>query len=392
MNPLKKIAAITAFAVLGFQQARASDILTITIPKHSQLTPVQRLNRQGVEAVKQHHYEKAASLFYKAYLFDPGDPFTLNNLGYISELDGELDRASKFYALASEQGSNANIDMSSSQQLQGKPLLSTFEGLQDVSMRVNHLNVEAMVLLSEHRGAEAIALLQKALPLDERNLFTLNNLGVANETIGDYVGALNSYRAVADEHSSEAVIETLDRSWRGRPVSEMAAANAKRLQERIKKIDTAELSASTLTIHGVAAANRNDWTEAKEDFVHAFTLTPVNAFSLNNRGYVAEMDGDLETAEYFYRKAQHATGSSDRVGHATQQGAEGQRLSTVATDSNHDVDDELDRYSESRHRQTGSIELTVRGDTPGKDSGAVPAIPTPSAVPPAAITTVPQTK
>jgi len=342
--------------------------------------------------VKQHQYEKAASLFYKAYLFDPGDPFTLNNLGYISELDGDLDRANKFYALAAEQGSSVNIDMSSSKQLQGKPLLSTFEGLQDVSMRVNHLNVEAMVLLSEHRGTEAITLLRKALPLDERNLFTLNNLGVADETIGDYEGALKSYSAVADEHSSEPVIETLDRSWRGRPVSELAAANARRLKERMKKIDTAELSASALTLHGIAAVNRNDWTEAKEDFVHAFTLTPVNAFSLNNRGYVAEMDGDLETAEYFYRKAQRATGSSDRVGHATQQAAEGQRLSAVATDSHHDVDSELDRYSQNRHRETGSIELALRGNELGEDSGAVPASRAPSDVPPAAVPAVPQPK
>jgi len=392
MIAFKRFAAIAAITVIGLQQARAGDTLKITIPRHSQLTPVQRLNREGVDAVKQHQYEKAASLFYKAYLFDPGDPFTLNNLGYISELDGELDRANKFYALASKQGSNVNIDMSSSRQLKGKPFLSSFESLQDVSMQVNHLNVEAMVLLSGHRGVEAIALLHKALPLDERNPFTLNNLGVADETIGDYEGALNSYCAVADAHSSEPVVETLDKSWRGRPVSEMAAANARRLQERMKKMDTAELSASALTLHGVAAANRNDWAEAKEDFVQAFTLAPVNAFSLNNRGYVAEMEGDLETAEYFYRKAQHATGSSDRVGHATQQGAEGQKLSSVATDSNHDVDGELDRYSQSRHQQTGSLELTLRSNAAGGDSGDVPESLSRPDVPPATVPAVPQPK
>ena len=88
MIAFKRFAAIAAITVIGLQQARAGDTLKITIPRHSHLTPVQRLNREGVDAVKQHQYEKAASLFYKAYLFDPGDPFTLNNLGYISELDG----------------------------------------------------------------------------------------------------------------------------------------------------------------------------------------------------------------------------------------------------------------------------------------------------------------
>jgi hypothetical protein len=32
----------------------------------------------------------------------------------------------------------------------------------------------------------------------------------------------------------------------------------------------------------------------------------ASAFSLNNRGYVAEMDGDLETAQFFYGKARKA--------------------------------------------------------------------------------------
>jgi len=40
-------------------------VLKITIPRHSELTPVQKLNRDGVEAVKKHQYEKAASLFTK---------------------------------------------------------------------------------------------------------------------------------------------------------------------------------------------------------------------------------------------------------------------------------------------------------------------------------------
>jgi len=41
-----------------------------------------------VDAVRKRNYEKAESLFYKAYLLVPDDPFTLNNLGYISELKG----------------------------------------------------------------------------------------------------------------------------------------------------------------------------------------------------------------------------------------------------------------------------------------------------------------
>ncbi|HEY1902286.1 MAG TPA: hypothetical protein VGG56_07655 [Terracidiphilus sp.] len=384
MKPLKIIAVIAAITIFG-GNARAADVLTIKIPRHSELTPVQRLNREGVEAVKKKDYEKAASLFYKAYLYDPADPFTLNNLGYISELQGELDRARKFYALASEQGCNANIDVSNAKQLEGKPMRYAFQSLQDAPMQVNRMNVDAMDLLEEHRGFEAVALLRRALALDPQNPFTLNNLGVADETIGDFGNALKSYDAAAQSNSSEPAVITLDREWRGQSISRMAAASAKRLEERTKKMDSAQEQAAMYALHGVSAANQNNWQVARQDFLHAYTLNPGSAFSLNNRGFVAEMDGDMETAQFFYDKARKAGDSNAHVGMATKQGAEGEKLVSVATDSNHQVDGELDKYSQERRRQTGPIELTPRGNASGGNSSAPSEKPSspdaPSSVP-----------
>src|SRR5215831_8759182 len=97
---------ITAATVLGSARSYAGD-WKINIPRRSKLTPVQRLNREGVEAVRKHNYKKAEQVFYKAYLFDPDDAFTLNNLGYIAELQGQIDRAQQFYAYAAEQSSDA---------------------------------------------------------------------------------------------------------------------------------------------------------------------------------------------------------------------------------------------------------------------------------------------
>jgi tetratricopeptide (TPR) repeat protein len=87
-----------ALAMLLAGTASAGD-LRLNLPKRTQPTPVQKLNRQGVRALEKHDYAKAKALFYKAYLLDPNDPFTLNNLGYIAELDGEVERAQRFYAL-----------------------------------------------------------------------------------------------------------------------------------------------------------------------------------------------------------------------------------------------------------------------------------------------------
>ena len=63
--------------------------LHISIPKRTKPTPVQKLNRDGVKQIEKHNYGEAKKLFYKAYLLDPNDPFTLNNLGYIAELESE---------------------------------------------------------------------------------------------------------------------------------------------------------------------------------------------------------------------------------------------------------------------------------------------------------------
>ncbi len=361
---IKLLAAGALVSIAGTNAAWARDTVTITIPRRSEMTPVQRFNREGVEAVKKHDYDKAEALFLKAYLYDPADPFTLNNLGYISELQGQVDRANRFYRLASEQGCTADIDQSNVKQLKGKPMRLAFENLQDMPMRVNRMNLDAMDLLSQGRGFDAVTLLKNALPLDPQNPFTLNNLGVAEEAIGDYASALRYYTAAANSHSSEPVVVTVDRSWRGRSVSRMAETSARQLEKRLQNSNPAEAQSVMFNLRGVFEANQNNWTAARQDFLRAYSLDPSSAFSMNNRAYVAERDGDLETAQFFYEKAQRADNSYARVGLATEASAEGKNLFSVSTDSARKVDTQLEQYSQERRRQKGPIELTPRGSAP----------------------------
>src|SRR6266850_5664130 len=113
------VVLIGAIAGLANHRAQAGD-LKIPLPQRNKLTPVQRLNREGVDAIRNHRYDKAKALFYKAYLFDPDDPFTLNNLGYVSELEGKLESAERFYLLASQRATSAVVDKTSSPQIRGK--------------------------------------------------------------------------------------------------------------------------------------------------------------------------------------------------------------------------------------------------------------------------------
>jgi len=368
------VMAVVAGAAYPMAWARDPSV-TITLPRHSRLSPVQRLNRDGVEAVKKHDYEKAEAIFLKAYLYDPSDPFTLNNLGYVSELEGQLDRAQRFYQLAAQQGCNAAIDVSSAKDLEGKPMKAALENTDNLPMRVNRMNIAAMRLLAQNRGFESIALLQQALALDSQNPFTLNNLGVAEETIGDEWNALKYYRAAADTHSSESIVVTDNRSWRGRSVSEMASDSANRVEKRMQQTNTNDAQALLLNLRGVYAENQNDWNTAEQDFLKAYSLNPANAFSINNRGYVAEREGDPESAKFFYEKARRAGDSTALVGLATDGSAEGKPISAVASASNHKVDSVLDKYSWERHRLNGPVELTPRDNTPGLQSPTAPQQP-----------------
>ena len=372
------LVGVMVLSVAASQALWARD-LTITIPGRSELTPVQRLNREGVDQIGKHQYAKAEAIFLKAYLYDPADPFTLNNLAYISELQGELDRAQRFYALAREQGSDAVIDKSNSIQLEGKPMSYALTSLKDTPMRVNRMNVEAIGLLSQDRNFEAYDLLRQALTLEPMNAFTLSNLGVAEEATGDFENALKDYDAAAAFHSAEPIVVSLKRSSRGKPVSEVAAESARALRNKMRTIGTGEAQSAMLSLRGVAATNRNDWQTARQDFLQAYSLNPESAFALNNRAYVAEKDGDLETAQFYYAKARKASDADARVGLATQRSAEGQQIFAVAGDSSHKVGNQLDDYGRSRRELTAPVQLIPRGAT--SDSGAAPqgaAKPAPS--------------
>src|SRR5437868_7437147 len=274
--------AVAAALLFCAPQAPAAAQLKITIPKRSNFTPVQKLNREGVKAVQKHDYEKAKKLFYKAYLLDPNDPFTLNNLGYISELEGNIDRAQRFYALAEDQNSDALVDEANVPSAQGKPVNKVAGSADDRAMEVNRDNVQAIGLLLKDRAPEADMVLQKALALDPNNPFTLNNIGYTKEKEGEWENALGYYMKAAQLHSQDPVVVTANRDWRGKPISDIAAQNAKKLQKQLSKSETAQARVSRLNLQGVSGLNRNDHATARKAFDQAYKLNENDAFTLNN--------------------------------------------------------------------------------------------------------------
>ena len=358
--------------VASFTPAWAGD-LRITLPKRTKPTPVQQLNRDGVKAVEKHKLDKAEKLFYKAYLLDPNDPFTLNNLGYISELQGKVERAQRYYQLASRQDSETVIDQASVPELKGKQLTEITGSFGNRELRVNRGNVEAMSLLSQGRTQEAAVVLQRTLTVDPRNAFTLNNLGFTMESEGELESAFRYYNQAADAHSSDPIIVSLDPHWRGKAISEVAANNAKAIGKRIETEQGIQDKVARLNLQGVSALNRNDAQAARGFFEQAYKLDPRNAFTLNNMGYVAEMDGDHETADQFYAAARQARDASARVTLANRHEMQGLPLGQVARSNDEGAQANLEASREARRREGGPIQLKRRDNTPVVEPQAAPS-------------------
>lgn len=364
-----------AFALIAgcVPQSHAGD-LHLKFPKRTKPTPVQALNQEGVKAVKKHHLADAEKLFYRAYLVDPDDPFTLNNLGYISELQGKVERAQRYYELAARQNSETVIDQASVPEFKGRQLAEVTAQSGNRELRINYGNVQAMALLSQGRTLEADEILQRTLALNPKNPFTLNNLGYTMEAEGELEKAVQFYERAAGAHSSEKVEVALDPKWRGKDISNVAANNAKAVRRRLESGENLEARVARLNLQGVSALNHNDVQAAKRYFREAYRLDPRNAFAMNNIGYVAELEGDQETADEFYAAAKLADGAKERVTLANRREMQGLPLIQVASANDEGAQANLETLRQARVRQGGNIHLKTRDNKPIVEPASTPSI------------------
>jgi Flp pilus assembly protein TadD len=362
MKTTVRIILAFVFVSAGALGASAGD-LRITIPKRTKPTPVQQFNQAGVKAVEKHQLEKAEQLFYRAYLLDPDDPFTLNNLGYTSELEGKIERAERYYELSAQQKSETLIDQSSIPELKGQQLSAATRFAGNQKLRTNRSNLEAMSLLQEGRTREAEEILLHALATDPQNPFTLNNLGYTMEAEGNLESAQRYYTRAADLHSAEPIVVALDPHWRGKAISEVAADNARAVSKSIEAEQNVEARAARLNAQGVFALNHNDPRVARTAFEQAYKLDPQDSFALNNMGYVSEMNGDQETAGEFYAAARRAPGARRPVTAANHSEMKGLPLGEVAAANSRNTEANLQTEQESKRRQGEPIELKRRDHT-----------------------------
>jgi Flp pilus assembly protein TadD len=364
LSSIPKVFILLAAAGLAVPSALPKDF-RINFPKRTEATPVQKFNRQGVKEIQRQHLEKAEKLFYRAYLIDPDDPFTLNNLGYISELQGKVERAQRYYELAAkENNSETVIAEASARKLEGRKLSEVTSSYGNLELRVNRDNIQAMSLLQQGRNQEAEDILRETLKLDARNPFTLNNLGFAMEGQGNLEAALQYYNDASLTHSTEPIVVAIDPHWRGRPISDVAFRNEQAVRARLASEQSAQDHAARLNVEGVAAINHNQPGKALDFFRQAYQLDPQSAFSLNNMGYVAEAQGDQETANEFYGLARRGQDAGIPVKSASHHEMVGVAVGSVADTNAQATEANLRASAELKRRSRAPLVLRRRDNTP----------------------------
>ena len=128
-----------------------------------------------------------------------------------------------------------------------------------------------------------------------------------------------------------------------------------------------------LNLRGVSAVNRNDLRSANVDFRKAYSLNPNDAFTLNNIGFVAEMEGDRETAQFFYDRARQMGGATATVGVASRRTEEGRKLFAVAMDSNSKVEAKVTQERDTLRRENEPVVLRRRDNSIVDESAQPPA-------------------
>jgi Flp pilus assembly protein TadD len=132
----------------------------------------------------------------------------------------------------------------------------------------------------------------------------------------------------------------------------------------LREEPTIEDQVARLNLRGVSALNRNDRKSARTYFEQANKLDPQDAFTLNNMGYVAELDGDRETANYLYGKARAAEDAAALVGVATRKDAEGRPLYRVSDRNENDLAALMEAARTQRQQSGEKVQLKRRDGTP----------------------------
>ena len=90
------------------------------------------------------------------------------------------------------------------------------------------------------------------------------------------------------------------------------------------------MQVNRMNFEAIRLLSQDRAAEAEGVLQQALALDPHNTFTLNNMGYVAELNGDRESADFYYAKAKQADNHERHVTLASRPEDEGKKLVEVA--------------------------------------------------------------
>jgi len=200
-----------------------------------------RVNRGNIQAMgllQQGRNQEAEDVLRETLKLDPKNPFTLNNLGFAMEGQGELESALRYYNDASLTHSTEPVVVALDRRWRGKAIsdvafnneqavrarLASEQSAQD---RAARLHVQGVAALNHNEPDKALSYFRQAYKLDPQSAFSLNNMGYVAEAVGDEETANEFYSSAGRAFQSGIPVSTASHhEMVGEPVGAVAGSNA----------------------------------------------------------------------------------------------------------------------------------------------------------------------
>ena len=198
---------------------------------------VNRGNIQAMVLLQQGRSQEAEDVLRNTLKLNPKNPFTLNNLGYAMEAQGDFETALRYYNEASISHSSEPIIVAIDSHWRGKPISDiAFRNEQAVRQRLQaegspqaraaRLNLQGVSALNHNESQKAEDFFRQAYRLDPQNAFSMNNMGFLAEVYGDEETAADFYgRARHGDQAGTAVSVASRHAMVGEAVGQVAGTN-----------------------------------------------------------------------------------------------------------------------------------------------------------------------